>query len=628
MTDPPSNRTRQHATRRSAGPPGHIATPTTNATMHHPAHATDDGWTVDPGLASVAQCHPVGVVMTLEVGGDSVNFAPKALAGVTATETQPEQLLLDGQQRLTSLFQSLYSGEPVDTKDTRDKKIRRWYYVDMDMSLAVDADIEDAVIAVPEDRTLRDNFGRDIKADYSTTEKECAAEMFPLGIVFDQAAVNNWMVTYLQLDAEVMPQRLARWNAFQEKVVSSISTYMVPVIKLTKETSKEAVCTVFEKVNTGGVPLNVFELLTATFASDNFRLNDDWKARRARLDARLVLRSTENTDFLQVISLLTTRKRRESHLAAGLAITDAPGISCKRRDILRLTLGDYQEWAEPVTLALDWCYEFMAQERIFRAADLPYRTQLVPLAALRVALGGDADLYGNRAKLRQWYWCGVLGEMYGGATETRFARDLEQMLAWLEGGSEPSTVSEGNFRSARLLTLKTRNSAAYKGVYALLMQADALDWMKRKPMNLASFFDYKIDIHHIFPKDWCDKNGVDRERRESIVNKTAISFDTNRSIGGRSPAEYVKALESKAKVSSHELDEVLSTHLLDPAALRSADFDAFFSHRRLALIELIGDAMGKPVTIDASELEEAALYEQEDDEVAEYDGLVGGGSVA
>jgi len=52
--------------------------------------------------------------------------------------------------------------------------------------------------------------------------------------------------------------------------------YTVPVIILKKETPKEAVCTVFEKVNTGGIVLNVFELLTASFAAHNFRLNLDW----------------------------------------------------------------------------------------------------------------------------------------------------------------------------------------------------------------------------------------------------------------------------------------------------------------------------------------------------------------
>lgn len=582
-------------------------------------------------IASVAQGHPVGVVMTLEVGGEDVHFAPMALAGVASTDlAQPEQLLLDGQQRTTSLFQSLYSGQPVATKDAREKKINRWYYLDMKQALAPDGDLQDAVVAVPEDKKVRDNFGRDVVADYSTTELECAAEMFPVGILFDQAAVNQWMVTFLKFEEDNMAERLDRWTTFQDKVLKEITDYKVPVIRLTKGTSKEAVCTVFEKVNTGGVPLNVFELLTATFASDDFRLKDDWQERRTALDKRPVLRSFESTDFLQVISLLATRTRREAHFTSGKSGSEAPGISCKRRDILRLTLDDYKTWADPVSKALEWCHEFLSQEHLFRAQDLPYRTQLVPLAALRVILGNEVEAHGKRAMIRRWYWSGVLGEMYGGTTETRFARDVEQVVPWLSGGPEPGTVLDANFRAARLLTLKTRNSAAYKGIYALLMEAACLDWIKHQPMNMASFFDYKIDIHHIFPKDWCGKNGIDHDRQESIVNKTAISYDTNRIIGGKSPADYVKVLEKKAAVTPDELDPVLATHFVDPAALRAADFESFFAQRRKALIAPISDAMGKPVVEDvfpSAEAGEAALYEPEEDEVSDEE-LVPQDSVA
>ena len=137
-------------------------------------------------------------------------------------------------------------------------------------------------------------------------------------------------------------------------------------------------------------------------------------------------------------------------------------------------------------------------------------------------LGLDADLHGHIAKLRKWYWCGVLGELYGGTIETRFARDLEQVVPWItEAGDAPSTVTEASFQEARLLTMRTRNSAAYKGVYALLMRGDCLDWMRQQPMNMATFFDYRVDIHHIFPKAWCTKNGIDLPRRESIVNIVA-----------------------------------------------------------------------------------------------------------
>jgi hypothetical protein len=548
-------------------------------------------------LATITLGYPVGIVMMLETGGPDVDFAPKPLAGVAGPSLHsPEQLVLDGQQRLTSLYQALKAQRPVDTLDPRGKKLRRWYLVDIDKALGDEGDREEAIISVPDDLQLRDNFGRTVAADYSSIDRQCAANVFPLWLAYDMPRIFQWQRIYTEGD----PARVERWDDFFQRVLNNVISYTVPVIVLKKSTPKEAVCTVFEKVNTGGVPLNVFELLTATFAGDkvhrDFRLNDDWRARRTRLAAKPVLRSVENTDFLQAVTLLASRARRERHLAAGGDVGSAPGITCKRRDILRLTLGEYLQHAPQVEATLLWAAGFLAQQHIFRAEDLPYRTQLVPLAAIKAVLGQKADSHAADSKLRRWYWSGVLGELYGGTTETRFARDLEQVVPWIaEDGPEPITVAEAGFQASRLLTLRTRNSAAYKGVYALLMREGCMDWAYRQPMNMATFLDLAVDIHHIFPKAWCAKHQIPPDRRESIVNKTALSATTNRKIGGRSPAEYVKTLEATAGIAGDELDRVLATHLLDPGPLRSADFTEFFADRRSRLLDLIGQAMGRPV---------------------------------
>jgi hypothetical protein len=548
-------------------------------------------------LATITLGYPVGIVMMLETGGPGVDFAPKPLAGINGSALHsPEQLLLDGQQRLTSLYQSLKSQRPVDTIDPRGKKLQRWYLIDIAKALQDEGDREEAIISVPADLQLRDNFGRTVVADYSSIQKQCEANVFPLWIAFDMPKVFRWHGIYTAGDHA----RVQRWDEFFQRVVNNVISYTVPVIVLKKATPKEAVCTVFEKVNTGGVPLNVFELLTATFAGDkvhrDFRLNDDWRARHARLAAKPVLRSVENTDFLQAVALLASRARRERHLASGGDIASAPGITCKRKDILRLTLAEYLQYASQVEAALLWAAGFLAQQHVFRSEDLPYRTQLVPLAAVKAVLGQEAESHAADKKLRRWYWSGVLGELYGGTTETRFARDLEQVVPWVaEDGPEPITVSEAGFQASRLLTLRTRNSAAYKGVYALLMREGCMDWANRQPMNMATFLDLAVDIHHIFPKAWCDNHQIAPAQRESIVNKTALAARTNRRIGGRSPAEYVKTLEVTAGIAGEELDRILATHLLDPGLLRSADFTEFFADRRSRLLELIGQAMGRPV---------------------------------
>ncbi|MGE0023131.1 MAG: DUF262 domain-containing protein [Hyphomicrobium sp.] len=580
-------------------------------------------------LASISLGHPVGVIMMLEVGGEGVNFQPRTIAGVTLSAApQPEQLILDGQQRLTSLYQSLSANQPVDTKDPRGKKLRRWYYVDMKKALDDDADREEAIVAVPEDRTVRDDFGRNLVADYSSIEKECAAEFFPLNRIFDFAAVNAWMVAYLKLDQANMAPRLERWNRFNDLVVRNFQSYTVPVIILKKETPREAVCTVFEKVNTGGVPLNVFELLTATFASDHFRLNDDWKKRKERLAKHPVLRSFENTDFLQAVTLLATRERRRQHLGRSAETERAPGISCKRKEILRLRLDEYEAWAEPVTEALQWAASFLADQRIFQSSDVPYRTQLVPLSAIRVAFGPRAGQHGLSDKLKQWYWCGVLGELYGGTTETRFARDLGDVEEWLNGGPTPLTVNDASFNPARLLTLRTRNSAAYKGIYALLLRDGARDWLYDQAIDVATFFNQKLDIHHIFPKAWCLQHHIDPDRRESIVNKTALSFVTNRAIGGKAPKQYLPILEKKAQVGADKLDAFVARHRIDPTHLRNDNFDGFFAARSAALLELIEAAMGKPILRETAAAPPEEYEEEPDeleDEVPQNDAVAGEG---
>ena len=567
-------------------------------------------------LASISVGHPIGVLMMLEVGGSDVNFAAKPLAGAEKGATGgPERLLLDGQQRMTSLFQALASDHVVQTSDGRKKRLTRWYYLEMGKALADPGDREEAIRSIPEGRVVREDFGRSIVLDISTLGAECRAEMFPLSRVFNSPATNEWMMHYIQLDNAGMSERVQRWNRFQQEVLANFTSYLVPVIVLTKGTPKEAVCTVFEKVNTGGVPLNVFELLTATFAAENFRLKDDWKARQDELRKRKVNSTLESSDFLQAVALLATRARK---LAWTGSDSDAPGVSCKRRDILRLTLEEYRQWADPATEGFDWAATFLAQEGIFVAADVPYRTQLVPLAAIRATLGDEIDNHGTIARIRQWYWSGVLGELYGGAIETRFARDLEQIVDWIKSdGAAPGTVTAGSFNSSRLLTLRTRNSAAYKGLYALVMRNGCLDWQRHKPMSLASFFDYRVDIHHIFPKAWCNKNNVDDARRESIVNKTAISSDTNRySIGGRAPSDYLPILEQKAGISPGQLDEIVETHAIDASALRADDFDRFFEDRKRQLLKMISAAMAKPAIIDDENIEtELSLFEPEPDDL-------------
>lgn len=551
-------------------------------------------------LVTVLRGHPLGVVMLLKTGNDQIRFKPRPVEGVSLpVGAEPASLLLDGQQRLTSLTQALTGQGIVATKDTRGKLLDRRYYMHIETALLGEDRLDDAVISVPADGVRRSNFGKDIDLDLSTEDRERSEGYFPLRLLCDPLNATTWL---LQLpDRELVSQ-------FMAAVIQPASSYAIPAIELDNATSKSAVATVFEKVNTGGLPLNVFELLTATFAGDkeyydthgtDFRLNDDWQETTAKFAAYPVLAAVENTDFLQAVTMLTTRRQN-------LADTSSkpPAISAKREDILKLSLADYLDWVEPLREAFIWASTYLADLHIFDVRSVPYPKQLVPLAAIRVILGKDTDLYGVRQRLTQWFWCGVLGELYGGAIETRFVRDIDQVPGWALGQADaavPRTVQDANFVESRLHSLRTRNAAAYKGIYALTLGRGAKDWLYDKKLDKTQYSALNVDIHHVFPQKWCRDHDIDDERRESIVNKTPLAAETNRIIGGVEPAKYLKSIEKRAKISSAELDEIVATHLVTPAALRSSDFDSYFTQRRDALVRLVEEAMGKAVQRDVEE---------------------------
>lgn len=554
-------------------------------------------------LASISLSYPIGAVMTLQAGNPDVRFRPRPLEGVVLSgPAEPEYLLLDGQQRLTSLYMALRSGSPVPTRDSRNNEMSRIYFADMRACLDPYGDRDEAIVGLPADGISR-NFRSEITRDVSTRERQIAMEMFPLSIVLDFAETMNWQLAYLKDGPGSQQERLDVWQRFTESVINHILHYQVPTIALVRSTPKEAVCQVFEKVNTGGVSLTVFELLTATYAADDFNLRADWESRRSELSEPLLERF-ESTDFLQILTLLSSFERRRTYLAGNPGDEKAPAVSCKRKDVLRLELADYRKWADEAIAALHKVVRFLQAERVYKATDLPYATQLVPLAAIFAVLGEKVESHRVSQMLQQWYWCGVLGEMYGGSTETRFANDLQDVVAWVEvGEDEPRTVQEAQFQASRLLTLRSRNSAAYKGVYALQIKRGGRDFRTGQPIDVHAYLDNGIDVRHIFPQRWCVANGIADGIANCIVNKTALNAWFQRQMNGRAPSVYLARIEAQREYSSGELDAILRSHDIDSLALRQDDFVTFFNSRFERLLRQIEEAMRKPVNRTADRAE-------------------------
>ena len=191
------------------------------------------------------------------------------------------------------------------------------------------------------------------------------------------------------------------------------------------------------------------------YAASGHELRKDWygdeatKGRHRRFAETLrpageetgIIAGVGNTDFLQAISLFHTRDRRRVAEAEGKQGKELPAVSGNRQALLNLPLEAYKKYEAQAERGFVQAVKFLYMLHIYRIFDLPYQSQIVPLAAILADIGDAWEHEANRAKLVRWFWNGF-GELYGSAVETRIARDFMEVPPWLKGGAEPSTVSE------------------------------------------------------------------------------------------------------------------------------------------------------------------------------------------
>ena len=557
-------------------------------------------WTWDDNrikgiLASLSQGYPMGAIMCLEYGNENVRFKYRAIEGVNIVDVVPELMILDGQQRLTSMYGATYSKNPVRTKTEKGKEVDKFYYFDINKCLDDSEDRFDAIIAVPSDKKLKTNFDRDIVLDLSKRALEYEHEMFPINIIFDSSVREDWADGYKEYHG-YDKAFLDKYKKFRTEVIETIAGYKLPVITLGKDTPREAVCKVFENVNTGGVPLTVFELVTATYATYEFDLRKDWERCRdiiwGRGEALVtdIMHGVDETSFLTAITLYTT------YHASSMT-------TCKKKDVLSLAYKDYIKNRDAILDGYKMARKFLFSQYVFRKRDLPYTTQLIPLSAICAEIGRTVfNQPQTQNILSQWFWCGIMGEMYGGANETRYANDMEDVVAAIRGqNSQNRTINAAWFSATRLISLQTRNSAAYKGIMALVYRESCRDFMKGTTIDIVKSMDESPDIHHIFPEAYCISMGYPKEKWNSIVNKTPLLPESNRQIGGEAPSKYSQKIIKRAQIDEAQLKMRVESHLVNYDYFIKDDFNNYFVERAKAILKVIELAMGKTIADKASE---------------------------
>ncbi len=311
---------------------------------------------ISRALASVSLGFPIGVVMFLKQGNPKIKFKPRLVESVVINETPiPKYLILDGQQRLTSLLMALLSGKPVSIDlGKRHPPEERWFYLDIKLALDYpNTPRRDAIFSLKTDKKLRQPGQPTI--DYSSPEKEYEMGFFPVSQTFN---FPQWRSGYCKY-WKYAPDKLAVVEQFEAEVIKKFEHYQMGVFVLSEELPKEAVCYIFEENKKPQCELTYFDLLTSSYAATEFDLRSDWALREQHLAQFKVLRLLKNTDFLQAIVLSSSYARRLKALNQGCPTEKLPGVTFHREEVLNLDLEEYLQWASSITKGFESAARFL-----------------------------------------------------------------------------------------------------------------------------------------------------------------------------------------------------------------------------------------------------------------------------
>lgn len=529
-----------------------------------------DPWMTQELIVSIANNYPAGSLLRVrDTRGEF--FAPREFQGAPPLDgSQHTFLVLDGQQRLTSLYQAFFG-----VGDHR-------YYLNLRILLE-GSDFEDALFH------LRSTT-KQVKEleDFGTQAEQL---IVPLSVLRNgTGGFSTWVRSFGRHFPEKRNEieDSIEESAIEKKWIQTIDDYKFPVVTLAETTSTDALCTIFETLNRTGVKLTVFELLTARFWPKGVKLRELWEDAQESYPI-IVEYEIDPYYLLQSIVLCSGRTR------------------CSRSDVLNLTADEINEWWPAVVEGLVQGLRIIRDDcAVMLPKWLPYNTMVLPLMTAIAKSGRDRTAVegAKREKLTRWFWCAVFGQAYESGANTQSAKDASELVVWFGGGDPPETVTSVRFDPNALLDATPRQRAIYRGTICLILAAGdgTRDFHTRAPITGALMKQESIDDHHVFPADFLEKKkDIELARhRDCVVNRTLIDATTNRMIGNRAPSDYLHSIKT---TPDFPFDEVLISHLLPvgtDSPLWTDDYEAFLKWRQDRLWKEIKRVTGLK---EASDLE-------------------------
>ena len=483
-------------------------------------------------LDSIYKGFPIGTVILWKT--DTRLNTEKSLGLFELPEPRkdyPVNYVLDGQQRLTSIF-SVFQTELTPTSSE---------WVDIYFDVDAEENIQESLFLALEEAEVDKN------------------RHFPVKTLFDPVAYRN-------ATDSLNDHTIRKLDDLQ----SRFKEYLIPNEVFESE-DRNKVAIVFERINRAGTELDVFELLSAWSWSDDFDLVEKFRVLQGSISEHNFADLVDNKDL-------------QLRMCAGVITgeTTPQVIMGLQGEQIR---GNFDRIERGILGALD----FLKREANVRHYKMiPFPGLLVPLAAFFATDNADGFPYTTkqRDKLLRWFWRALFTRRFSAGVNQRQAVDISELCHLKENEDYEVRFPNADIRIDFKQSPFSSGSANGRVLILLLNSMSPRSFLSGANIDLDEVLKKgsKHEYHHIFPQKYLMRLGFERKQINVLANICFLTRGDNNNIKDKAPADYIN------DISDERRSEYLASALC-PADTAELEYSEFMEKRAEMLANRASELM-------------------------------------
>lgn len=556
-------------------------------------------WDVTELIKSIFEDYYIGTLLLWKASRENIEYLScKPIYGSNIKD-RFQHIVLDGQQRLSALYYSFFAPNQSFPK----RKLKYYYVIYIEKLLAENFDEAfDYIISSKNTDAL-------IKNELAQFEQK----LFPLKVFGERSHHwSRWLEKYQDYWIQKGYETQANNEREKlEKILESIlNEYYISFIELDREIEVEKVCDIFQRINSTGLDLNIFDLMNALLRPKDIKLKSLWEKEMVDFQTKLPDPDKGKIYTLQTMSILKQMYCAPKYLyyliPKSIKLVKEGSGSFKKIVLVESKEEFLILWKESIKEIKNALKIITNQSDlgVINSKFFPYPTMLPIFTALNIEKAKEiyTDKKSIEAKIRYWYWSSIFTKNYSSSVESQMTKDFIEMKKWFSDDTMiPSVVEEARkaYSNINFESEESQNSSIYKAIFCILIREKALDFITYEEPVYS-----ELEDHHIVPKSWGNRNKI--EKINSVLNRTPIANDTNKKIiRDRLPNSYIRDLFKRAR-KKDDVFKMLESHLISQKAVdillrdpfKENDFREFIKERKETIIKNIEKLIGATTDLE------------------------------